>query len=320
MFGGYRFFLAVLVALSHFGVQAAGFNPGHWAVISFYTLSGLLMERQFQKLSRNHNGTRAFYLDRFLRIYPLFFVVLVLAWLENHLSWRETAANVMLFPLNYYNFIAVPLLISPSWSLACEAHFYVLVPLLVLCPTKVLRFLICASLCLFLVSPFFPHVGFWAYGGLPGILFTFLTGILINRGDGFFLKTIWLIMLFLLVGFAATKLTHSGLPTGIHINVAIGYLIAAAIVPRLDKFSANAKWDRFLGLFAYPLFLCHGPLAGFMESGWGITQPLVLLFASILLSGVLILTVEIPFDRFRYRIRKASPTGCKKASGSERAL
>jgi hypothetical protein len=27
MFGGYRFFLAMLVALSHFGFQAAAFNP-----------------------------------------------------------------------------------------------------------------------------------------------------------------------------------------------------------------------------------------------------------------------------------------------------
>jgi hypothetical protein len=30
MFGAYRFILAAFVALSHFGVVVAGFNPGQW--------------------------------------------------------------------------------------------------------------------------------------------------------------------------------------------------------------------------------------------------------------------------------------------------
>jgi peptidoglycan/LPS O-acetylase OafA/YrhL len=78
MFGSYRFLLAILVALSHFGCQAAGFNPGQWAVISFYVLSGLLMDRQFHKLSPRGKELGGFYLDRFLRVYPLFMVVLLL--------------------------------------------------------------------------------------------------------------------------------------------------------------------------------------------------------------------------------------------------
>lgn len=300
MFGGYRLFLAALVALSHFGIQAAGFNPGQWAVISFYVLSGLLMERQFHKLSPAGKGIGIFYLDRLLRIYPLFFAVLLLAWTQTRLSWPEAAANVALLPLNYYELTGIHMLITPSWSLACEAHFYLLVPLLAACSTKVLRSVAGASLGLFVVSPFLPHSSFWAYVGLPGILFTFVSGILINRKDAFFIQTLWLIMLGLLAAFAATKLAHTGLRTGIHINVAIGYLVAAAVVPRLDKLPANLAWDKFLGLFAYPLFLCHGPLAGFIETAWGITQAYVLLLGSVLLSGGLILMVEVPFDWIRY--------------------
>jgi peptidoglycan/LPS O-acetylase OafA/YrhL len=303
MFGGYRFFLAMLVALSHYGVQAAGFNPGQWAVISFYVLSGLLMDRQFHKLSPHGTEVGAFYLDRFLRIYPLFLAVLLLAWTQNHLSWRGAVGNLALLPLNYSEFTGLPVLISPSWSLACEAHFYLLVPLLVACPTKALRILAGASLGLFAISPFLPHSTFWAYTGLPGMLFTFVSGILISRKDAVFIKAARLIMLGLLAGFAATKILPTGLPTGIHINVAIGYLVAATVVPRLDEFSPKVKWDKFLGLFAYPLFLCHGPLAEFLESHWGISQPMALLFLSILLSAALILVVEIPFDRIRYRLR-----------------
>ena len=295
--------MAALVALSHFGVQAGGFNPGQWAVISFYTLSGLLMERQFHKLSRKGNGTPAFYLDRLLRIYPLYLVVLSLAWAGSRLSWGGVLANVTLLPLNYSYFTGVPVLIGPAWSLACEAHFYLLVPLLVLCSTRTLRVLLCASLLFFATSPFMAHSAFWAYTGLPGILFAFLTGILISRKDRALIKILWLVMLIFLIAFGVTKCFHAGLPTGININVAIGYLIAALAVPFLDGFSPNLKWDRLLGLFSYPLFLCHGIVADFFYNHWQALNPLALLLASIMFSAILILAVEIPFDRIRYRIR-----------------
>jgi peptidoglycan/LPS O-acetylase OafA/YrhL len=304
MFGTYRFILAALVALSHFGVQAAGFNPGQWAVICFYMLSGLLMERQFQKLSKNGNGTSAFYLDRFLRIYPLFFVVLILASIGNPFSWRAAVANATLLPLNYSYFTKIPASIAVSWSLACEAHFYLLVPLLVSCSTKTLRVILCASLCFFAVSSCLPHSDFWAYVCLPGILFTFLSGILINRKDFAFIKILWFVMLLLLALFSLTKLLHTGLRTGIHVNVAIGYLVAVIATFSLDKLSPNVKWDKSLGLVSYPLFLCHEPAAAFLEHHWGIYNPLELLFLSILFSIILILAVETPFDRIRYRCRR----------------
>jgi len=299
MFGTYRFILASLVALSHFGVQYAGFNPGQWAVVSFYTLSGLLMERQSRKL-----GTSGFYWDRLLRIYPLYLVVLLLAAIENHPSWIESIANIALLPLNYSYFTGINILIAPAWSLACEAHFYLLVPLLVLCSTKTLRIVLASSLSLFAISPFLPCSTFLAYTGLPGILFAFVSGILINRKDFSFIKKLWVTMFGLLVAFAGSKVFHSGLLTGIHINVSVGYLAAIAIIPCLDRFSPKAGWDKILGLFSYPLFLCHGVVAAFVQHHFSISNPLLLLLAALCFSAVLILTVEIPFDRVRYGLRK----------------
>lgn len=307
MFGAYRFLLAALVALSHFRVQYAGFNPGQWAVISFYTLSGVLMERQFQKLSFTGNGKLAFYLDRFLRIYPLYFVVLLLAWFGSQLSGRGALANFALLPLNYSDFTGVPILIGPAWSLACETHFYILVPLLVLCSTKTLRLILLFSLSLFVISPFLPYSRFWAFTGFPGILFTFTGGMLINRKDFHFIKKLWTAMGFLLITFGITKFSHMGLPTGIHINVAIGYLIALTAIPYLDRFSPKIKWDKILGLFSYPLFLCHGIVSEFVQRHFPMANPFTLLFASILFSVILILVVEVPFDHMRYRVRVTMP-------------
>ncbi|HEX9045711.1 MAG TPA: acyltransferase [Verrucomicrobiae bacterium] len=303
MFGTYRFALAIFVALSHFGLRVAGFNPGQWAVISFYTLSGLLMERQFQKLSQSGSGISAFYLDRFLRIYPLFFVVLMLALLAQAPPWRVALTNLSLLPLNYAEFTGIHTLIGPTWSLACETHFYLLVPLLVTCSTRTLRVILAASMGIFMLSPFLSHPAFWGYSCILGILFTFTSGILINRRDFITIKVVWSLMLVLLAAFGATKYFHLGLPTGIHINVAIGYLIAAAAVSYLDRCPPNIRWDKYLGLFSYPLFLCHEVVAAFVQGRWPAANPLVLLFASILFSAFLILTVEVPFDRIRYRVR-----------------
>jgi peptidoglycan/LPS O-acetylase OafA/YrhL len=308
MFGSYRFILAAFVALSHFGVQYAGFNPGQWAVVSFYTLSGLLMERQCKKLG----GTGMFYADRLLRIYPLYLAVLLLTFLTSRLSWAGSLANVLLFPLNYREFTHIPNLIIPAWSLACEAHFYLLVPLLVVCSTRTLRLALWASFLVFAASPFLPHSTFWAFTGLPGILFTFVSGMLISRQDFQFLKRFWLVMALLCTAFIGGKWLQAGLPTGIHINVSLGCLMAILMVSALDRFSPRVGWDRRLGLFSYPLFLCHGLVAGHVQDWFSVSNPFILLAAAVGFSAVLIGAVEIPFDRVRYGLRK----DVKRAAGN----
>jgi peptidoglycan/LPS O-acetylase OafA/YrhL len=234
---------------------------------------------------------------------PGILVVLLLSWAGNRLSWGVAAANLTLLPLNYCDFLNVPPLIVPTWSLACEAHFYLLVPLLVLCSTKILRAMLCASLGFFAITPFLPHSDFWAYFALPGIFFAFLSGILINRKDFAFLKIIWAAVLVLLVAFALTKVFHTGLRTGIHINITIGYMTAIIATTWLVKFPPDVKWDKVLGLFSYPLFLCHGLAEEFAGRHWHIWNPIASLGFSILFAGILILIVEIPFDRVRYRLR-----------------
>jgi peptidoglycan/LPS O-acetylase OafA/YrhL len=259
------------------------------------------MERQFKKLSAGQPGVTAFYLDRFLRIYPLFLTVLLLTLIVNPLTLRNLFLNITLLPLNYYELLRVPLLITPAWSLACEAHFYLLVPVLVLCPTKTLKLLLGASLVLFMISPFLPLSTFWSYTALPGILFTFLTGILVNRKELAFIRIIWMIMFALLLAFGFSKYAHTGLPTGIHINVCIGYLIATVAIPSLDRFDSRNKWDKALGLFSYPLFLCHGLVLELADRHTH--NPLILLAGSVFFAAILIVLVEIPFDRIRYRVR-----------------
>lgn len=303
MFGTYRLILASLVALSHFGLVLAGFNPGQWSVMSFYVLSGFLMEHQFRKLSTAGNS-RAFYADRFLRVFPVYVAVLLLAAFLARPTWPVFLINTTLIPLNYSSFTGVPILVGPAWSLACEVQFYLLVPLFVRAPTSVVRLTAAGSVALFIVSPLLPNPSFWAFTGLPGILFSFLSGILIKRKDALFLRYTWLFFVVLLAGFCFFKSRHLNLPTGININVCIGYLAALPMVSWLSTYSPDSKWDQSLGLLSYPLFLVHQPLGTFLVAHIPHANMFVLLVFVMIAAGVLVLLVERPFDNIRYKVRK----------------
>jgi len=304
MFGVYRTILAAVVALSHFGLVIHGFNPGKWSVLSFYVVSGFLMANVFPKLSVGGQW-RWFYIDRAMRIYPLFLCVLLIFGIGLHYPWRQTGINALLFPLSYCVFTGVDPIIDPTWSLACEMHFYMLVPLLVNASTHTLRALMVGSIILFSISPFVAHPAYWAYGSLPGILFSFLSGMLIQRKDTAWLRRVWMVFAALLALFGYSKVAHFGWPTGVHIDVCIGYLISLPVVSRLARLSPNHKWDQRLGLLCYPLFLVHSPL----DNLWGFhhlpqLNMLGRLLLSVAASALLVLAVERPFDRLRYKLRQ----------------
>jgi len=299
MFGSYRLILACFVALSHFGFVFFGFNPGQWAVISFYVLSGFLMSSQILKFS----NCRLFYIDRFLRIYPLFLAVLLLASLIDRPTFATVLVNSLLFPLDYEMFTGVNTVVKPSWSLACEAHFYLLVPLLTAASTRVLRLIVIGSVGLFTISVWLPWPAFWSFSALPGILFTFITGMLIYRKDIYFIKLLWAIMLLLFAGFLYTKHMNKALPAGIHINVCAGYLIGLPIILKLSQFSPKVTWDQWLGLLSFPLFLVHEPVGKCINYFLGHVPYGLLLTFSVIAAFILVVLIEKPMDYIRYKIR-----------------
>jgi peptidoglycan/LPS O-acetylase OafA/YrhL len=121
------------------------FNPGQWSVLSFYVLSGFLMEHQFCKLSTTGKPI-TFYVDRLLRVFPVYAAVLLFVVFLAHPTWWILLINASLIPLNYSYFTGVPVMVGPAWSLACEAQFYLLVPLFVRAKTSTIRWLTSGSI------------------------------------------------------------------------------------------------------------------------------------------------------------------------------
>ncbi|MGY3520305.1 acyltransferase family protein [Micromonospora sp. PTRAS2] len=108
------------------------FSRSGWAVSAFFMLSGFVLTW----ISKPDERARTFYQRRFAKIYPVHFVTTVIAiflvaWTYAVPGWQVVTRHVFLvqtwFPdqFSYFGLNGV------SWSLACEAFFYLCWPFLV---------------------------------------------------------------------------------------------------------------------------------------------------------------------------------------------
>lgn len=135
---GLRFFAALSVMLYHyFGIDIIN---GHFGVILFFVLSGFLIT--YLLLEEKEGGhlisIKKFYARRILRIWPLYFFILVLS---SAIIYFKTG-----FTENYYESLPYYLLFVPNlafamgisfnyasvlWSVGSEEQFYLLWPLII---------------------------------------------------------------------------------------------------------------------------------------------------------------------------------------------
>ena len=140
-----RFIAAALVVLDHLqmfrGLEGIGSHTGHnlggIGVSIFFVLSGYILSYTYLgndwRQSAGTN-TRKFFIARFARIYPLHWLMFVLA-LPLGLNSNTSRVSVSDFPwlLTLTNdfwpgFVAGPHPVTAAWTLSCEALFYLITP------------------------------------------------------------------------------------------------------------------------------------------------------------------------------------------------
>ncbi len=209
MMGLYRFLLAQTVLLSHFGGLPS--ESSRVAVYSFYTISGFLIFRVLDTkyMTDAGAGIRAFFINRFLRIFPLFVILDLCACLlakifnqgfdngpgEQRLhvlsySGIENIWNDMLFFIPHFNFQGILPVISSAgptmpqvWSVGIEMYCYLFAPLILWFARDNWKKWAAINLCLlayFIVLLVVPHPVFKFEDAIyknffPG-LFMFVTG------------------------------------------------------------------------------------------------------------------------------------------------
>ena len=138
MFGSYRTFLAVLVVALHLGGAK---KIGAYAVFGFYCLSGYLMTLIMQSTyGYARDGVFRYALNRFLRIYPIYWVSIALSgvlvlWLGS--AWTRGYHETIYLPGSAWEIFKnialffpareAPRLTPPAWALTVELFFYILI-------------------------------------------------------------------------------------------------------------------------------------------------------------------------------------------------
>lgn len=320
MFGSLRLFLALCVALTHLGFTVLGFNPGVFAVVLFYLISGYVTASLLDLQLRTPAD---YYKERAIRLLPSYWVALGVAaiiwffvrpidvyFLQHSPDWIDWFANITIIPLNFYMWSGQDTftLIPPAWSLGAELQFYILSAWLLRTREWARWAIVFASLMVWISAQIgLVNSDWWGYRLLPGILFIFLIGAFVFRREHWIAGATWMAALTFVVGILAGIInvrpfnveTSTGLVAGIPL---------LALLCRIHR----RRWDDILGRIAYPVFLLHFPVS-WAFSGFGI-KPQEILNNSVLLpcwiaallvsSSILYLVAEAPLTHIRHVLRK----------------
>lgn len=114
-----RFLLAIAVVISHSDLSSAPFAliPGYLAVEVFFSISGFYMSLI---LTEKYRDRTMFYVNRFLRLYPVYLVVSVATWAWFVFVWMylgKLPANSWIDAYEHMSWWQVVLLMIGNWTM-----------------------------------------------------------------------------------------------------------------------------------------------------------------------------------------------------------
>lgn len=299
--GAVRLFLACGVVLHHFRDQVLwhiGLTAdSHWAlnlvggraVVFFYIVSGFLMSYVLhEKYPYTRDGIAAFYRARFLRIYPLWWILLALCLLigmaprlaeRSPLDWWPSFALIGSdWILMFSTYPTLDWTIFPKgseigWTLGAELGFYLLAPWL-LRSTKlsIAVFALSAALRTILywrLGPHSPDYIIWSYFFFPATIMFFLLGHFAQSLSRLVPLRLWPSLALL----AASGIMSYASPISEH--WAPTFMTSACFALSLPGLFAATKDSRtlnFLGDLTYPLYLFHSLMIAALFWPWQIAS------------------------------------------------
>ncbi|MFG6486783.1 acyltransferase family protein [Roseateles sp. BYS78W] len=206
-------------------------------------------------------------------------------------------------------------IIPPAWSLSLELMFYLVVPFLARWSTRRLAVLMGASILLRLALAFGADLGQdpWATRFFPSELSFFLLGMLAFRwvcAPGASLLSAGGLLYLGAVAAAVASLAANGFG---HVNAkllspaAAATLLLTAAIPWLFRLTRSARWDRAIGEYSYPLYLCHVFVFQLFAliMAPGASRNVAMIVAAIGIAVLLTHSIDKPVDRYRHRLMKA---------------
>lgn len=339
--GYLRFFLALTVVSFHsVGLVTQGHGQsflqiftglgGTIAVEIFFVISGFYMAMILE--SNYKSRLKAFYLNRALRIYPVYWVCLGTYLL---FGFFNPSANPFYWLTNMFlvggdsatsKLLGLPddsLIIRPAWTLTLELAFYLVAPLLVRLRTPVLL-VIATTLSaskLFVAGFLLDKPETWTFVFLPFEFAYFFAGIVVWRlrtqlaarlkGD-FYLT--WATAIVVLLAAGIRYLANEMLPFFLSDYVIpLGFVILVALqIPRLMDLFQLSSGDRWIGDLSYPIYISHLFVVDRLIELRNAQFPaapdvfvFLVIIASAIGAGVLLRTVDLAMANVRSKIRGA---------------
>jgi peptidoglycan/LPS O-acetylase OafA/YrhL len=280
MFGIYRYGLAFCVAISHLWAGMV-IGPAAFAVWGFYCLSGYLMALILnEKYGFSPKGVATFAANRFLRIYPAYYVVcalmlvlflLIPAQAQHFLPQLQKPFNMKgwLFALTLMSPLGGGELLHGAAALRIELWFYVLMAL-GLARGKWVAIPWFLGSCGFTIWQLYWGFSFPdRYVGVRACSIAFSSGVLVyHYRDAFpVFRTPWPAVgaacLWWLHVWAATKMRGGSLYYGLYTSLIFSAIAMITLIRLEPKKMPTwlARLDRLAGNLSYPIYLCHWGVA-----------------------------------------------------------
>jgi peptidoglycan/LPS O-acetylase OafA/YrhL len=345
--GVFRLFLALVVAVDHWRAHilaptsipsdvnyTLGFNAGY-AVMFFYVISGFLITYTLTRnYDRSLSGTLKFYRKRFIRIFALYWPLVLVCFLVVDIAWiafvganpLDKAVSLFLFGADWLiwaaNEFGFPANVTiqglwQAWTLGAELTFYLMAPFL-LRSWKIGALLMVVSLATrmaFVLTLGTELNAVWTYTFFPSTLCFFLFGHLVCLAS-----ERWSILKMPLLGavlFACSTAvmifgSYQGFDSPRFWSSILCFTIA---LPGLFEATKKINWMNAAGDLSYPVYLVHlvilltiGPWLINMawsldlkaEAGW--ISIVVYLAITTAIAAVVHKLVEVPVARAMHRI------------------
>ncbi len=289
-FDGLRGFAALCVVVAHYfgeaehgvhNLQIGWLGVNTFFVLSGFLIGGIILDQQHRPLF-----VTSFYFRRIARIFPIYFVVfLATIWLA-HLTaghlWSDqpfSAAVYATFTVNFAHsvFGLGSVWLRPTWTLAVEEQFYLVLPLLImltprrlLVPSLVALWLIALACKIVLMDV--NRTAAWEL--LPCRMDLLLAGVMlaiVYRSYDFSryllgLRLGWAVLIIfmdalVLLGHEATLLLVMGSAS----SIGIGAFMLAALYGAPEGRFCRPLWLRWFGQISYCLYLVHQPVNGLLH-------------------------------------------------------